>query len=419
MSVVSTSIPPEIIAPAPAAPMPQATGSSPAAPPPRPFKLVLMLLVASGILCLIAYLALAVPGSWFGKADAMHWGLKDLSVSRGTAQPVTEGWLVVAPDASGTVIVAINTSIRSTDYPGIAWDAGDIPETVTAALLWRNDYEPGRVFSQPLVVDGGQLLAVSLTHNAGWVGKISGLALIIRGTFPHPVQVRGATAKPMSAAEVLADRVREWFTFEGWSGTSINTITGGADVQELPLPFLLGTIVALASIFYVAFARWRPRYGGALRFSILGGLFIAAWLLLDARWQLNLLQQTRITASQYAGKSWSERHLAAEDGPLFAFIEKVRAKLPPPPARVFIAADAHYFRDRSAYHLYPYNVYFDPTQNLMPPASGIKSGDYLVVYQRKGVQYDASQRLLRWDGGTPIPADLLVTDAGAALFQIR
>jgi hypothetical protein len=381
--------------------------------------LAVLLLGASAILCVLAYLVVTVPGSWFGKPDAMHWGPGDLSITRGTAQNSGEGFLVIAPDASGTIIVAINTAIRSTDYPEIAWDAGDVPETVTAALLWRNDYEPGRVFTQPLVVDGGRLLPASLAQNPNWIGKISGLALIIRGSFPLPVQVRGATAKPMSAVEVLSDRVHEWFAFEGWSGTSINTITGGAEVQELPLPFLLGVIVAVAVLGYLALARWRPRYGTSLRLTLLGGFFIAAWFLLDARWQLNLLRQVDVTAKQYAGKSWSERHLAAEDGPLFAFIEKVRAKLPPPPARVFIAADAHYFRDRAAYHLYPYNVYFDPTQNLMPPQWGMKPGDYLVVYQRKGVQYDASRQLLRWEGATPIPAELLLTDTGAALFRLR
>ncbi len=35
-----------------------------------------------------------------------------------------------------------------------------------------------------------------------------------------------------------------------------------------------------------------------------------------------------VTARTYAGLDWRERHLAAEDAPLFQFIEAVRAKLP-------------------------------------------------------------------------------------------
>ena len=116
--------------------------------------------------------------------------------------------------------------------------------------------------------------------------------------------------------------------------------------------------------------------------------------------------------------SWRERHLAAEDGALFAFIEKVRAKLPPPPVRVFMAADAHYFRDRGAYHLYPYNVYFDPWADTMPPPSAMHTGDYVVVYQRRGVQYDAAEQNLRWDGLPPVKAQLVLVGRGAALFRI-
>ena len=97
----------------------------------------------------------------------------------------------------------------------------------------------------------------------------------------------------------------------------------------------------------------------------------------------------------------------------------MRAKLPAPPARVFMAAEAHYFRGRGAYHLYPYNVYFDPWTNTLPRSSQLRSGDYLVVYQRRGIQFDAAQGLLRWDGNPAIAAEPLVVEPGAALFRIR
>ena len=126
-----------------------------------------------------------------------------------------------------------------------------------------------------------------------------------------------------------------------------------------------------------------------------------------------------MTARTYAGKDWREKHVAAEDGPLFEFIAKVRAKLPAPPARVFMAAEAHYFRGRGAYHLYPYNVYFDPWTNALPQSSQLRSGDYLVVYQRRGIQFDPAQGLLRWDGNPAIAAEPLVVEPGAALFRIR
>jgi len=55
----------------------------------------------------------------------------------------------------------------------------------------------------------------------------------------------------------------------------------------------------------------------------------------------------------------------------------------------------------------------------MPPPSAVRPGDYLVVYQSRGVQYDPSRQRLRWDGSAPIDAELLLADTGGALFQIR
>ena len=60
----------------------------------------------------------------------------------------------------------------------------------------------------------------------------------------------------MGAIELLRDRVGEWLAFERWNGASINTITGGADVQDLPLPALLATVVLLSG----AWSSW-PRAG--------------------------------------------------------------------------------------------------------------------------------------------------------------
>ena len=86
-------------------------------------------------------------------------------------------------------------------------------------------------------------------------------------------------------------------------------------------------VVATAAV--MALARWRPQWIGAGLPLALALMFVAAWFVLDARWQWNLARQVVVTARTYAGKDWREKHLAAEDGPLFEFIEKVRAKLPP------------------------------------------------------------------------------------------
>ena len=87
--------------------------------------------------------------------------------------------------------------------------------------------------------------------------------------------------------------------------------------------------------------------------------------------------------------------------------------------RVFVLADADYFRGRAAYHLYPHNVWFEPYRNVVPPADRLQAGDWIVVYQRRGVQYDAARHSLRWDGGATVPVDLKLVDHGGALFLVQ
>ena len=148
-------------------------------------------------------------------------------------------------------------------------------------------------------------------------------------------------------------------------------------------------------------------------------MLIAATAVLDARWAWNLGRQVQVTMAQFAGQDVRSRHLAGDDGPLYAFIEKARPLLPASPARMFVIADTPYFRDRAAYHLYPHNVYFDPLTNAIPPASTLHSGDWLVVYQQRGIQYSPSEKRLRWEGGQNVAAELKLVDGLGALFLIR
>lgn len=406
----------------PAAESAPQTIAPPAAPPAARSRAILIggsLFAVSALLCIVGYLALSVPANWFGGLPTLRWTAAELAVTQGSGQASNDGLRVSATGAPGVAVVSIQTSFRSSGYAAVAWDTADVPNDVAAALVWRNDYEPGRRFTRPLIVEARRLLPIILADDPNWIGKINGLALIVRGDLSQPLLIRGVEAKPMTAAQVLHDRVREWLAFEPWSGGSINSRNGGADAQDLPLPFALAAIVGLALIIYAVLTRWRPQTFGPFRPLIAGGLFVGAWFLLDVPWQWNLVREARATYVQYAGKPWRERHLAAEDGALFAFIEKARTKLPPPPVRVFMAADALYFRDRGAYHLYPYNVYFDPYRNTMPDATKLRGGDYLVVFRRKGVQFDPAQKKLRWDGGRPLDAEMLFAEGGGAVFAIH
>jgi len=379
-------------------------------------KLVL-LFVAGLAVTLALYLALAVPGDWFPSAKARYWTAKDLRLARGAANLNDGEWVLQSPDANAVIVLSGDAALRSTDYRVMQWIAVGLPPGAEVQLLWRTDYEPARLNSIRVPVESGRLRPVVVDDNPAWIGRITGIALAVRGPLVQPVRIRGAIAKPMGAAEVLADRWREWFAFEGWSGTSINTIVGGADVQDFPLTWAVAFAILIALGFYAGL-RWRSLRDRRGIVVALVALTLCGWLLLDARWTAALVRQSRETARFYGGKDIEQKHLAAEDAELYQIVQRAKQTMPATPVRLFVAAEAHYFRGRAAYHFYPHNVYFDARNDRLPPASAMRAGDWLFVYQRPGIQFDRSQNMLRWDDGQTHAAEVKMIAPGAALFRL-
>ena len=378
-----------------------------------------LILIAMSATCILVYLAFAVPGTWFPRASPRSWNAQNLELARGGGSVAGDELVVAKPDANGIAIVTVTTDFRAQDYPGVAWIVTGLREDADVRLLWRADYRPDKLNSTPLRVEAGHTLPAQLADNREWIGRVTGLALAIHDPLAHPVRIRGVIAKPMGAVETVRDRLGEWFAFEAWNGASINTLTGGADNQDVPLPAVLALAVALSAVVVVLVRRRWPAAFSVAAPTIVAGLFLVGWWVLDARWTWNLVRQERATAAQYAGKDARDKHLASDDGPLFAFIERARGVLPHTPVRIFVAADADYFRGRAAYHLYPNRVYFSPRSNELPPATAFRSGDWLLVFLRHGIQFDKASGRIRWDGNQTVDAELKLVEPGAALFVIR
>jgi len=382
-------------------------------------RTIAIVALASVALCLLVYLALAVPGRWLPSATERAFGATQLAMPRGVAGIAGSELVVTRAADDGTTVISVTTDLRARDYPVVAWIAAGFGADARVALLWQTDVEPARVNKRPLEIAAGQLLPADLHGDPHWLGRIVGLALVVQGPIEAPLRVRGVIAKPAGAFDTLRDRSREWLAPEPWSGASINTVAGGADVQRLPLQLLFAAAILLAGLALWLVQKSRSRTSRSALVSATIVVALVAWFVLDARWTVNLVREARATAVRYAGKDADAKHLAGEDRDLFAFIEKARAQLPRQPARVFVVADADFFRGRAAYHLYPQNVWFDPYRNVVPPADQLHAGDWLVVYQRRGVQYDAARHSLRWDGDVTVPVELKLLDHGGALFVVR
>ena len=405
--------------PDPPAAGPPATAVPRNLPPSRTFARVALAMFLALLAWLAIYLVISVPSGWFPAAPIKAFAASGLALTRGAGQLVDGDLRVTAADSTGVTLISLVPELRASDYPVIAWIAIGVPEQAVVRLLWRTDHAPEKLNAINVRVELSRLLPVTVANDPAWTGRVIGLALAIQGPLSEPIRIRGVIAKPMGALEILGDRAREWSAFEGWTGTSINTINGGADIQDLPLPVLMALTITLAGAAVLVIERLRPGAFGASAPMALGILFLIAWLILDARWTANLVQQERHTAEQYAGKSTRDKLLANEDAQLFAFVERALQVLPSRPVRIFVAADLHYFRGRAAYHLYPHSVFFDPRSREIQWADQMRAGDWLLVYQQRGIQYDASRQMLKWETGRTTSAELKLVGPGAALFRMR
>lgn len=382
---------------------------------------MLVLFAILFVALLAAYIFATVPGAWFPRTETKSLTFRDFSMTRGTGQvlkdPHTgEALAITAADEGGLALASAVTDLRSADYPIVAWQADDMPEGGDVTFLWRTDTAPGKVNSRRVAVVSGRIAPVAVANDPNWVGRITGVALAVRGPLAEPARIFGVVFRTGGLPDALREVASGWFSLERWSGTSINTRTGGADVQELPLSALLVAAAVLAALTWFGWARWRGR-ATAWPFA-LATVFVVAWVVLDVQWISNLTRQVAETRQQFGGKDWHARHEAADDGEVFKFIERVRAKLPSSPARVFMLADAAPLRGRGAYYLYPHNVLFDPFNNGVPQIASLRAGDYVVVYHRRGVQYNREARRLRFEGGESVDAEMILFEPGAAVFRL-
>ncbi|MGA8031572.1 MAG: hypothetical protein WCB48_04190, partial [Casimicrobiaceae bacterium] len=275
--------------------MTAAEGGEAALPERLKARSVALVFVASLVACLVAYLALAAPGRWFSSAPDRGYGAKALQLPRGAATLTAgERELVITHAAEdGNTIVSVETDFPATSYAQVLWIAGGIPAGMSAALLWRTDVEPSRLNTLPLTIESGRLAPIDVRNDAHWIGRIKGLALALHGPLANPVAVTGVIARPADAMETLRDRIREWTAFRPWNGASINTVTGGADSQGLPLPLLLATAIALTGGLLFVIARRHIVAPGAGTAATVMVVVLAGWFVLDARWTLELFRHVR------------------------------------------------------------------------------------------------------------------------------
>lgn len=371
-----------------------------------------LLFFASALILSLVYLQYNWPGKWLSNVKPLDWNGAALTLTKGQGFS-DQGKLVIKGLADQNIAVASLSppAFQAKDYQTVVWSVSGATPSVEIEFLWRT--ADNRVFMRPLVWAANTVEPLEIAEDENWHGQIIDLAIIVQGTLTAPILINGVSLESVSLPGALPHMVKKWFALDSWQGTSINFVDGEAIDKNVPPVLAIAAIILLALLLnlILSIAKIIP-----LNVVMIGGIILLGWSMLDVRWQTNLFQQLGLTHQQFAGKTWEDKHLATEGGALFDFMKKVKAKLPAANSRILYFSDDTYSRRKGAYYLYPHNVL---ALNDLPPASKIKTGDYIALFAKKSVQYDRSHQLLMWGDGQSIKVDLLFLAEGNALFKVR
>jgi len=371
-----------------------------------------LLFFASALILSLVYLHYNWPGKWISNAKPLSWNGAALTLNKGQGYSDQGKLVIKGLTDQGIAVASLSPPVfQAKDYPIIIWSASGATPSVEMEFLWRTT--DNRVFMRPLVLANNTLEPLEIAEDENWRGQIIDLTIIVKGTLAAPILVNDVSLESASLPKTLANMVKKWFALDPWQGTSINFVNGDAIDKNVSPVLAIAAIIllALALNLILAITKIIP-----LNIAMVGGMVLLGWFILDVRWQANLFQQLELTHQQFAGKTWEDKHLSAEDGALFDFMRKVKAKLPPATARILYFSDGAHSRGKGAYYLYPHNVL---VRNDLPPAPQIKTGDYIALFAKKGVKYDRSHQLLMWGDGQSLKVDLLFLSEGNALFKVR
>jgi hypothetical protein len=407
---------------APANPAATPTRDAPGTPP-RWWAAAAVLLVAAYAAVVLGLVATRSNGAWDAGPAPIVVPATGFALTRGGGHAAGNAFVVDALDASGTAVLAASVTPFPADrYPRVEWNVAAVPAArPELAFLWRTREQPERTFALPLRWQERRIAPLEPTEGDGWSGTVTGVALAVRAPLAQPLALESLVLPGVSAGFAAAELSRQWATPHPLTLTSITFPFDDERYEDLSLLAATALAQGLAIAGYLVLAR-RRRWPIDRR--VIWALFLGGWLVLDARWQVQLWRQHGETAREFAGKTDRERHLADADHELYALMHELRAALPAAPVRILFLSDNLPLRERGAFFLYPHSVNAfalgRPGERKSIAPDRLHAGDYVLLFLYAGVTYDRGAKALVWpDGRRRAVEEVLWKNDGLALLRVR
>lgn len=379
-------------------------------------------LVSSGVVLLLLIIFLKSPLIPERTVQISAW-----YPTPGTSQLTKTSELIIptVPN-TGIIIRAKFHPVQASAYPLLLAQITGRTATTEVAVLWRTDTHPTALnkYILPWTVMGS-LSVLNLGAIRQWAGQILDFGIVINGSATKTIHIHSMQLVAPSALGWLQELWANATSFEGFHGYSINFIHGGASIAwPLGLP-LIAVWIILAELLLIG---WQWLNNKTWQFWPLALVFLTGWLLLDARWQLDLLRQYTLTQYQYAGQTAIGKRLNNPDSALFRLALAIKATLPKSPQKILlIPSDTDSTRAlllRASYYLRPHNVY---AADAMPLCQHQLSFGYYIVTLGESTAMRYTSGKFTWKGcaaNTPesnnagVSATRLISTSAGQLFRV-
>ncbi|MGV6827637.1 MAG: hypothetical protein ACWA5Q_11745 [bacterium] len=306
--------------------------------------------------------------------------------------------------------------LAADSYPFIQYQLDNQLPGTQQVLFWRTRENPDQFGYKELPPSSSKSLLLPLFNHPDWQGTIKEIGIGQYETDKRLPHITSISLLPYADTHLLKGIFNTWRSPLLRDHKTINYFQGVPPYTPVfPVPALASlTILTLIIYWVLAFLLRMPR-----DHRLLLGLPVLMWMLLDARWQILLIDQVLETQQQYQGKSWDEKQQTGQDAELFRFSEAIKTKLPDQPSRVFIIKNRHighdYQRVRLQYFLLPHSVFNFADQ---PLGDKTRPGDFLVIFNNtRGVRYSRYKDSLIWPDNQALPVRKLYESAVGTLYQ--
>jgi len=341
----------------------------------------------------------------------------DLRVYHGT-QTNSLGGLSKISGEDGESAAAIPVgSFLAADVPYIEIEFTHVPPKATAVLLWQS---AGKAESfKRIILHDRSVYRLPMKWTVDWTGKIDFLAILVITQPGRSWGVKRVDLMPGGWASDIRSQFNDWHDFSPWALNSINLYrgTGFRHTTLPPIPLLAGWLLISLLVYYLITLFNHSKTGSST--AAYGLIVLVVWLVADGLWQLRLGARAWDTYNQFFHLSQAEKLEQTADSYLAEFAGRIKGKMAGNKNRIFVISKNKYLGMKTAYLLYPGNVYWDRFTSKLPNPKYIRKGDYIVLMAGGDTVFKPGTQTLNYGHRKKLPVQHLLDDASGTLFQVR